>query len=91
MKPASAIRWKNYKLIEWHESTLLKKENQIELYNLDIDPGEKNNLAGIKPDIAFEMRSKLNEWIIKVNAKMPTINKKLKKNGIPEIVNEKLQ
>ena len=79
MKPASAIRWKNYKLIEWHESTLLKKENQIELYNLDIDPGEKNNLAGIKPDIAFEMRSKLNEWIIEVNAKMPTINKKLKK------------
>ena len=74
MKPASAIRWKNYKLIEWHESTLLKKENQIELYNLDIDPGEENNLAKIKPSIALEMRTKLNQWIKQIGAKMPTTN-----------------
>ena len=74
MKPASAIRWKNYKLIEWHESTLLKKENQTELYNLDIDPGEENNLAKIKPNIALEMRTKLNQWIKQIGAKMPTTN-----------------
>ena len=74
MKPASAMRWKNYKLIEWHESTLLEKENQIELYNLDIDPGEENNLAKTKPGIALEMRTKLNQWIKQIGAKMPTIN-----------------
>ena len=69
----------------------LKKRKSNRAIQFRYRSGEKNNLAGIKPDIAFEMRSKLNEWIIKVNAKMPTINKKLKKNGIPEIVNEKLR
>jgi len=74
MKPASAIRWKNYKLIEWHEATLLNKDNQIELYDLTVDPGESNNLSSKIPDIAIQMRNKLRDWINEVDAKMPQVN-----------------
>ena len=74
MKPASAIRWKNYKLIEWHEPTLLNKDNQIELYDLTVDPGESNNLALKIPKIAFQMRNKLRNWTNEVDAKTPNVN-----------------
>ena len=74
MKPASAIRWKNYKLIEWHEATLLNKDNQIELYDLTVDPGESNNLSLKIPEIAFLMRNKLRNWTNEVDAKMPKVN-----------------
>jgi len=74
MKPASAIRWKNYKLIEWHEPTLLNKANQIELYDLTVDPGESNNLSLKIPEIAFLMRNKLMNWTNEVDAKMPKVN-----------------
>jgi arylsulfatase A len=74
MKPASAIRWKNYKLIEWHEATLLNKDNQIELYDLTLDPGENNNLTSKIPDIAIQMRNKLRDWTNEVDAKMPQVN-----------------
>ena len=75
MEPASAMRWKDYKLIQWHEPTLLNLEKQIELYNLKLDPGEKNDLSQVEPEIAILMRNKLKNWIIRVDAKMPKINK----------------
>ena len=74
MKPASAIRWKNYKLIEWHEPTLLNKDNQIELYDLTVDPAESNDLSLKIPDIAIQMRNKLRDWTNEVDAKMPQVN-----------------
>ena len=74
MKPASAMRWKNYKLIEWHEPTLLNNDNQIELYDLTVDPGESNNLSSKIPDIAIQMRNKLRDWTNEVDAKMPQVN-----------------
>ena len=75
MEPASAMRWKDYKLIQWHEPTLLNLEKQIELYNLKLDPGEKNDLSQVEPEIAILMRNKLKNWIIEVDANMPKINK----------------
>ena len=75
MEPASAMRWKDYKLIQWHEPTLLNMEKQIELYNLILDPGEKNDLSQVEPEIAILMRNKLKNWIIEVDANMPIINK----------------
>ena len=75
MEPASAMRWKDYKLIQWHEPTLLNLEKQIELYNLKLDPGEKNDLSQVEPEIAILMRNKLKNWIIQVEANMPKINK----------------
>tara|TARA_B100001029_G_scaffold179804_1_gene191170 strand:- start:7757 stop:9169 length:1413 start_codon:yes stop_codon:yes gene_type:complete len=75
MEPASAMRWKDYKLIQWHEPTILNLEKQIELYNLKLDPGEKNDLSQVEPEIAILMRNKLKNWIKEVDAKMPKINK----------------
>ena len=75
MEPATAIRWKNYKLIQWHEATILNQEKQIELYNLKLDPAEENDLSKIKPEIAILMRNKLKKWMKDVNAKMPKVNR----------------
>ena len=75
MEPASAMRWKDYKLIQWHEPTILNLEKQIELYNLKLDPGEKNDLSQVEPEIAILMRNKLKNWIKEVDANMPIINK----------------
>ena len=75
MEPASAMRWKDYKLIQWHKPTLLNLEKQIELYNLKLDPGEKNDLSQVEPEIAILMRNKLKNWIIEIDANMPKINK----------------
>jgi len=75
MEPASAMRWKDYKLIQWHEPTLLNMEKQIELYNLKLDPGEKNDLSQIEPEIAILMKNKLKNWIKEVDASMPKVNR----------------
>jgi hypothetical protein len=34
-----------------------------ELYDLDADPGEEENLADEKPEIAAEMEAELEDWI----------------------------
>tara|TARA_B100001057_G_scaffold489957_1_gene577267 strand:- start:823 stop:1059 length:237 start_codon:yes stop_codon:yes gene_type:complete len=75
MEPASAIRWKDYKLIQWHEATILNQERQIELYNLKSDPGENNDLSQIELEIAILMKNKLKNWIKEVNASMPRVNR----------------
>ena len=75
MEPASAIRWKDYKLIQWHEATILNQERQIELYNLKLDPGENNDLSQIEPEIAILMKNKLKNWIKEVDASMPKVNR----------------
>ena len=75
MEPASAIRWKDYKLIQWHEASILNQERQIELYNLKLDPGENNDLSQIEPEIAILMKNKLKNWIKEVDARMPKVNR----------------
>lgn len=77
MKPASAIRRGDYKLIEWHEPTLLEQGQAIELYNLAEDIGEEKNLAGEMPEKARELREELNRWRENVTAQMPTVNNNL--------------
>lgn len=74
MKPASAIRKGDYKLIEWHEE-LLKGENAWELYNLADDMGESLNLAGDLPGKAEELRADLHRWREEVKAQMPELRK----------------
>ena len=68
MEPATAIRWKNYKLIQWHEATILNQEKQIELYNLKLDPAEENDLSKIKPEIAILMSKCVCVNVPKVNS-----------------------
>lgn len=64
--PAGAIRQGPWKLIEFFE------DNRSELYNLDADLGEKNNLAAEMPDRVKELHAKLEAWRKNVNAPMPT-------------------
>jgi len=66
--PAGAIREGNWKLIEFYE------DNHIELYNLEKDISEKNNLAKQEPKIAGDLLKQLHNWRKEVQAQMPVSN-----------------
>jgi len=72
--PSSAIRCGDYKLIEWHEQTLLNEPNQVELYNLREDISENKDLAGAMPEKAKELRDMLNNWQKDASVQRPTKN-----------------
>jgi arylsulfatase A len=78
--PSSAIRSGDFKLIEWHEQTVLDEPDEFELYNLKEDIGETNNLADLMPEKAKELRDKLNAWKLEAGVQMPTINKDYRDN-----------
>ena len=61
----SAIRMGDYKLIEFFD------RNEVELYNLREDLGEKKNLAGVEAGRVEEMRKHLSRWREKSGARMP--------------------
>jgi arylsulfatase A-like enzyme len=63
--PSSIIRGGPWKLINYHE------DSHDELYNLDSDPGEQNDVIGENGEIACEMRYRLNKWLVEVDAKLP--------------------
>ncbi len=92
-KPAGAIRWGDWKLLEFFE------DERIELYNLRDDPGEKHDLAAKMPDKADQVHAKLLAWRKSVAAPMPVPNanrqqpaKGLKEKGVrPKRARAKLQ
>jgi len=73
--------------------------NNKELYDINLDPGEKNNLADKYPQIVSSLRSKYEQWWnsaipLMVNENLPKVgrsdqplvkryNKQLEENGIP--------
>ena len=65
-RPGSAIRVGDWKLIQYFEN------NDIELYNLKEDLGEKNNLAQSNPNKAKELLALLDRWRKDTNAPVPT-------------------
>ena len=66
--PVSSIRVGDWKLLEYLE------DGRVELYDLDKDIGEKNNLAEKMPEKAGQLRESLNAWRKDVDAQMPTPN-----------------
>lgn len=56
MEPAVVIREGNYKLIEWYKS------GKYELYNLNKDIGEHNDLSSKKRQKAKKMLKRLRKW-----------------------------
>jgi len=66
--PGGAVRCGDWKLIEFYE------DDHVELYNLKEDLSERNNLAGVMPDKAAELRRMLHAWRRSVDAKMPRPN-----------------
>ncbi|HEX3601754.1 MAG TPA: sulfatase [Lacipirellulaceae bacterium] len=66
--PAGAVRFGDWKLIEFFE------DGRQELYNLKDDVGEQHNLAAAEPDKAEELHDKMLAWREQLGAKMPTKN-----------------
>ncbi len=64
-EPSSIIRNGTWKLIHYYE------DGHDELYNLDSDPGERNNLFAQYRSKAAELRQRLDFWLIDVDAKFP--------------------
>lgn len=75
--PGGAIRRGKYKLLEYFEN------GTIQLYDLETDPGEQNDLAGAHPDIAEQLRSKLHRWRNDVGAKMMAPNPNFNAGATP--------
>ena len=71
-KPGSAIRNGDWKLLKFYE------ENKLELYNLKNDMSEKNDLSSTYPLIVKKLSNKMDEMLIEMDGKVPTINQNLK-------------
>jgi arylsulfatase A-like enzyme len=67
-RPSGAVRRGRFKLLEWFES------GAVELYDLDADLGEVEDLAAAMPDQVAELRDLLHQWREDVGAAMPTPN-----------------
>ena len=61
----SAIRQGRYKLIKRYDT------GQVELYDLDKDIGERNDLSSKLPDKARQLKAKLEQWLKQSGAKLP--------------------
>lgn len=68
-RPASSIRERDWKLIEYIDGT-----GEVELYHLGEDIGEINNLAQTNRGRAADLLKKLNEWRQETIARMPIPN-----------------
>ena len=63
--PGAAIRAGRHKLIRRFG------EHPIELYDLQADIGEQNNLAETMPDLRDQMLEQLNLWLETTGARIP--------------------
>ncbi len=61
-KPGAAVRFRDYKLIEFFEDTT------VELYDLSADPGEQNDLSEELPGRKEELLDLLHAWQEETNA-----------------------
>ena len=64
--PCGSIREGRWKLIEWFE------DGEVELFDLETDPGELVDRSGAEPERRDAMVARLAEWRRGVNAPMPT-------------------
>ena len=66
--PACSVRRGKYKLIRFFE------DDHLELYDLENDKGERDDLYFSHPEIAGELDSLLSAWLKDVCAKIPELN-----------------
>jgi arylsulfatase A-like enzyme len=64
-EPSSIIRAGDWKLIHYYE------DGHDELYNLASDSGEQHDVSDREPARTAELRSRLDDWLRQVNARMP--------------------
>lgn len=66
--PVSAVRQRDWKLLEYHE------DGRLELYNLAQDPTESKNLAAANTGMRDQLAARLRDWRKQVDAQMPEPN-----------------
>jgi arylsulfatase A len=66
--PATALMLGDYKLVKNYE------EDQPQLYNIALDPGETKDLASDMPDLVVELDQKLVAYLEEIDAQMPRPN-----------------
>jgi arylsulfatase A-like enzyme len=66
--PGGAVRYGDYKLLEYYEN------GTIQLFNIKDDPGEQHDLSKSEPKKAEELKEMLHKWRKSVDAVMPYPN-----------------
>ena len=66
--PGAAIRKDRWKLIQFYHY------NKVELFDLQKDLGEKNDVSQLMPEKVQELSQELSDWQKNINAKMPVHN-----------------
>lgn len=66
--PGAAVRDGPWKLVHWFE------DNRVELFNLDDDIAERNDLATKEPRLCSRLQRNLDQWRAQIDAAMPTVN-----------------
>jgi arylsulfatase A-like enzyme len=66
--PVSSVRNGEFVLLKFWE------DNHVELYNLQADLSETNNLASEFPELAITMEAILTNWLAETHAPMPRLN-----------------
>jgi arylsulfatase A-like enzyme len=66
--PGAAIREGRWKLLELYEY------DEVELYDLDLDPGELHDLSGKEVERTAGLRGRLRRWQERMEARMPELN-----------------
>jgi arylsulfatase A-like enzyme len=78
-RPGSAVRVGNWKLHHYFE------DDDLELYDLENDLGERINLAHSNPEKVIELYEILNKWRKEINAPVPTeLNSEYEEGFVPE-------
>lgn len=78
-RPSSCIRERDWKLIEYLDGT-----QEVALFNLQADQGEKQNLAKQKPGRVADLKRKLHIWRQRTSARMPIPNPAYDPQRAPE-------
>ncbi|MFO0808134.1 MAG: sulfatase [Gemmataceae bacterium] len=66
--PYSAVRYRDWRLVEFFETS------RVELYHLSNDPSETIDLAAKEPQRTADLRKMLADWRVSVGAQVPTPN-----------------
>ena len=79
--PSSLIRTDDYKLIYFHSDYLHESDyntvipgERYELYRINEDISEQENLADAMPEKTSALKAKLHAWLEESGAQMPVIN-----------------
>jgi len=66
--PMSVVREGLYKLVEFSERLVSGKPGAYELYDLETDLAEKNDLAASHPEVVQRLTKKLQQWRVDIGA-----------------------